>query len=268
MIPALLPLVTGAEIAFWICAPIMALLALGVILARKPVHSAVSMAGVMVLLAVLYASMDAPFLFVVQIIVYTGAVLMLFLFVMMMVGVDTRDSMVETLRAQRPLAVIGALGIAGLLIFGIGGQVAPIVGLEDANAANGGNVQGLASLLFGRYVFVFELASALLITAAVGAMVLAHPNRLTKKKGQKEQAAERMEAYKQTGAHPGTLPNSGVLSTNNSIATPALLPDGSVAESSVSATLIHRGEIVDSPEATALTAKNFEAIESVREDEE
>ena len=84
------PLVTGAAIAFWMLAPVMILGALGMILARKPVHSALCLAAVMISLAVQYAAQEAPFLFVVQIIVYTGAILMLFLFVLMLVGVDIR----------------------------------------------------------------------------------------------------------------------------------------------------------------------------------
>ncbi len=265
MNPALLPLVTGAEVTFWICAPIMVFCGLGVVLFRKAVHSAVSMAGLMVALAVLYASLDAPFLFAVQIIVYTGAILMLFLFVMMLVGVDTADSVVETLKAQRPLAALGALGVAGLLIFGIGGTVHTNVGLAEVNQA--GNVETLASLVFGRYVFVFELCSALLITAAVGAMVLAHPERLRKKAGQKEQAAKRMDAYKVSGEHPGPLPSSGVFARHNSIAVPALLPDGSVAEKSVSQTLVERGAIVNSNELQHVTSETFKAIEQAKEDE-
>jgi len=87
------PLVTGASIAFWMLAPVMVLGALGMILARKPVHSALSLAAVMISLAVQYAAQEAPFLFVVQIIVYTGAILMLFLFVLMLVGVDIRESL-------------------------------------------------------------------------------------------------------------------------------------------------------------------------------
>ena len=102
MIP--LPPLTGEVVAFVVCAPIMVLLAIGIVVARKPVHSALCMAGVMVGLAVLYAAQDAPFLFVVQIIVYTGAILMLFLFVVMLIGVDSRDSVVETLRGQRVAA--------------------------------------------------------------------------------------------------------------------------------------------------------------------
>ena len=88
-------------IAFWVLAPIMVAAALGLLFARKAVHAALLLAVVMIGLAVLYAVQDAPFLFAVQIIVYTGAILMLFLFVLMLVGVDSSDSLVETIRGQR-----------------------------------------------------------------------------------------------------------------------------------------------------------------------
>ena len=94
-------------IAFWILAPIMVICALGLLFARKAVHCALLLAVVMISLAVLYAVQDAPFLFAVQIIVYTGAILMLFLFVLMLVGVDASDSVVETIRGQRLFAAAG-----------------------------------------------------------------------------------------------------------------------------------------------------------------
>ena len=78
---------------------------------------------VMLSLAVLYAVQDAPFLAVVQIIVYTGAVMMLFLFVLMLVGVDSADSLVETIRGQRFWAVVAGLGFAALLGLGVGNAV-------------------------------------------------------------------------------------------------------------------------------------------------
>jgi len=84
-------------IAFWVLAPIMVAAALGILFSRKAVHAALLLAVVMISLAILYAVQDAPFLFVVQIIVYTGAILMLFLFVLMLVGVDAADSVVETI---------------------------------------------------------------------------------------------------------------------------------------------------------------------------
>ena len=108
----LIPLVTGPQVAFWLLAPVMVLAALGIILSRKPVHSALCLAVVMISLAVQYAAQDAPFLFVVQIIVYTGAILMLFLFVLMLIGVDAADSLVETIRGQRVWAVVGGIGAA------------------------------------------------------------------------------------------------------------------------------------------------------------
>ncbi|QLQ15190.1 MAG: NADH-quinone oxidoreductase subunit J [Micropruina sp.] len=265
----LIPLVTGQEVTFWICAPLMVLGALGLVLFRKAVYSALSMAFVMINLAVLYASMDAPFLFAVQIVVYTGAIMMLFLFVLMLVGVDTPDSVVETIRGQRTMAVLAGLGLLGLIGFGVGGAVTgAATGLERANSQFGGPVEGLATLIFGRYLFVFELTSALLIVAAVGAMILAHANRTRPKAGQRELAERRMKAYAATGAHPGSLPNSGVFSRHNSIATPALLPDGSVAPTSISKTLAERGVTVDSVELSRVTQSTFAAISAVAEEEE
>ena len=102
----LVPLVTGAEVTFWVVAPITILGALGLVLSRRAVYAALSVAVTMMGLAALYASLDAPFLAMVQIIVYTGAVLMMFLFVLMMVGITTPDSTVETLKGQRPLAIL------------------------------------------------------------------------------------------------------------------------------------------------------------------
>lgn len=265
----LIPLVTGQEVTFWICAPLMVLGALGLVLFRKAVYSALSMAFTMVNLAVLYAAMDAPFLFAVQIVVYTGAIMMLFLFVLMLVGVDTPDSVVETIKGQRLMAILAALGLLGLIGFGVGGAVTQAAtGLDTANSAQGGPVQGLAALVFGRYVFVFELTSALLIVAAVGAMILAHTTRTKARVSQPEQAARRLRAYATSGAHPGPLPNSGVFARHNSIATPALLPDGSVAPTSISQTLAERGATVDAVELNQRTQSTFAAIGSVQDEEE
>jgi NADH-quinone oxidoreductase subunit J len=245
--PLLIPLVTGASVAFWLLAPVMILGALGMILARKPVHSAMCLAAVMISLAIQYAALQAPFLFVVQIIVYTGAILMLFLFVLMLVGVDVRESLVETIKAQRTLAVLAGLGLGSLLIFAVGNAIiGPNIGLRADNEEYGGNVQGIAALLFGRYVFAFEATSALLITAAVGAMVLAHRERLTKRRTQADLAGSRMQRYAETGQHPGPLPTPGVFARHNAVDTPALLPDGAVSDLSVSATLRARGTILDS----------------------
>jgi NADH-quinone oxidoreductase subunit J len=257
----LIPLVTGASVAFWLLAPVMILGALGMILARKPVHSAMCLAAVMISLAVQYAALEAPFLFVVQIIVYTGAILMLFLFVLMLVGVDVRESLVETIKAQRTLAVLAGLGFGALLVFAVGDAiVGPTVGLSAANSENGGNVQGIAALIFNRYVFAFEATSALLITAAVGAMVLAHRERLSKRRTQADLAESRMQRYAETGQHPGPLPTPGVFARHNAVDTPALLPDGSVTELSVSATLKSRGAVLDSRDLVKPVDETVEAI--------
>jgi NADH-quinone oxidoreductase subunit J len=257
----LIPLVTGAAVAFWLLAPVMILGALGMILARKPVHSAMCLAAVMISLAVQYAAQEAPFLFVVQIIVYTGAILMLFLFVLMLVGVDVQESLVETIKAQRTLAVLAGLGFGGLLVFAVGNAiVGQPIGLRADNAENGGNVQGIAALIFDRYVFAFEATSALLITAAVGAMVLAHRERLTRRRTQADLVESRMQGYAKTGQHPGPLPTPGVFARHNAVDTPALLPDRSVSELSVSATLKARGTVLDSRDLVKPVDETVDAI--------
>jgi NADH-quinone oxidoreductase subunit J len=257
----LIPLVTGAAVAFWLLAPVMILGALGMILARKPVHSAMCLAAVMISLAVQYAAQEAPFLFVVQIIVYTGAILMLFLFVLMLVGVDVRESLVETIKAQRTLAVLAGLSFGALLVFAVGNAiVGQAIGLRADNAENGGNVQGIAALIFDRYVFAFEATSALLITAAVGAMVLAHRERLTKRRTQADLVESRMQRYAETGQHPGPLPTPGVFARHNAVDTPALLPDRSVSELSVSATLKARGTVLDSRDLVKPVDETVDAI--------
>jgi NADH-quinone oxidoreductase subunit J len=229
-------------IAFWVLAPIMVVAAVGMVAARKAVHSAICLAVVMVSLAILYADQHAPFLFAVQIIVYTGAVLMLFLFVLMLVGVDSSDSLVETLRGQRLMAGVSGLLFAILLITGVWqATLGPVVGVPNDQD----NVSQLADLLFSKYVFAFEVTSALLITAAVGAMVLAHRERLTPKPTQRDLALQRMRDYAAHGVHPGALPNPGYFARHNSVDTPALLPDGTVSELSISRVMRARGTVRD-----------------------
>lgn len=158
---------------FWILAPIMVLAALGLVFSRKAVHAALWLAVVMISLAVLYAVQGAPFLFAVQIIVYTGAIMMLFLFVVMLVGVESDLSLTETIKGQRAGAIVVGLLFGVLLVIGVGQvSVGPVTGLDEANA--NGNVYGLAALMFGPFVLAFQFTAALLVTAVLGAMVLAH----------------------------------------------------------------------------------------------
>lgn len=226
----------GEAAAFWLLAPVAVLAAIGMLASRKAVHSALLLATTMLSLAVLYLAQDAPFLGVVQVVVYTGAVMMLFLFVLMLVGVDTADSLVETLRGQRAAAVLAAVGFAALLVFGIGDAVVGNKGLAQANAD--GNVPGLAVLIFSRYVFAFEATSALLITAAMGAMILAHRERHTARPSQRELSIQRFRP----GSYGAPLPPPGVYARHNAVDTPALLPDGTPAQSSVSKVLAARGD--------------------------
>jgi NADH-quinone oxidoreductase subunit J len=233
-------------VTFWILAPVMVVAALGLLFVRKAVHAALLLAIVMISLAVLYAVLEAPFLFAVQIIVYTGAILMLFLFVLMLVGVDASDSVVETIKGQRVLATLGGLGLGVLLVLALSQTALGVkVGLEEANQA--GNVQAIANILFSKWVFAFEVTSALLITAALGAMVLAHRERLAPRETQADRAARRMRDYAERGTHPGPLPPPGVFARTNAVDTAALLPDGTPAPASISRVLAARGSVRPAP---------------------
>jgi NADH-quinone oxidoreductase subunit J len=229
---------TGEAVAFWILGPLAVLAALGMVSVRRAVHSALFLAWVMITLAIFYIIQDALFLGVVQIIVYTGAIMMLFLFVVMIVGVDSSDSLIETIRGQRFAAVAVGLGFGFLLIAVIGNaSVSGMSGLATAN--QNGNVQGLAALMFTKYVWAFEVTSALLMTAAVGGMVLAHRERMERKRTQRELAEERLKG----GGLVTQLPPPGVYARHNAVDTPALLPDGTPAELSVSRVLQARGDV-------------------------
>jgi NADH-quinone oxidoreductase subunit J len=222
---------TGEAFAFWILGSIAVIGALGMVLARNAVHSALWLVLTMLCLGFLYVVNSAPFLGAVQIIVYTGAIMMLFLFVLMLVGRDASDSLIETLRGQRVAAIILGVGFAALIGTGLARALGDTttVGLTQANAD--GNVQGLARLLFTRYVFAFEVTSALLITAAVGAMVLAHVERA---KADIADQVTRMTRRFRPGNYPGAKAGPGVYANTMSVAAPARLPDGAGSERSIS----------------------------------
>jgi NADH-quinone oxidoreductase subunit J len=210
------------DIAFWIVAVLAVGGGLMMLVSRKAVHAALWVALVMGCLAIMYIMEGAVFLGIVQIVVYTGAVMMLFLFVLMLVGVDSSDSVVETLRGQRMAAAVAGIGFVILLVGVIGNShTGGAVGVDAANLADGGNVQGLARLLFTRYFWAFEVTSALLITAALGAMLLAHRERVTRRRSQRELS----ELRTRDGA-PQPLAAPGVYARHNAVDTPGLLPDG------------------------------------------
>jgi NADH-quinone oxidoreductase subunit J len=220
------------------------------------------MALTMCILGVFYLMQKADFLGIVQVFVYTGAVMMLFLFVLMLVGIDSSDSLIETLKGQRWGAGVLVLGLAGLLIAAVGGVAtnearvtAGMQRLEESNRTTG-NVTGIAQLIFGQYVWIFEITSALLVTAALGAMVLAHRERIFPKLTQADRAARRVRENE----HVAGLPAPGVYSRHNAVDTPALLPDGSTSDLSVSRVLVARDQIA--------TAKEYMAVERDLEDEQ
>lgn len=220
----------GEALAFWVLGPIALAGAFGTVLARNAIHSALSLVSTMMCLGAFYLIQQGPFLGLVQVIVYTGAIMILFLFVLMLVGRDTSDSLVEVLRGQRAAAILLGIGVAVLLGGTIGHAVgdAKPVDLEVQNAG-GANVHSIAALIFTKYLFAFELTSALLITAAMGAMILAHHEREGRKPTQKATAQARIR----TG-RPQPLTPPGVMSTSNHAGTPGLLPDGSPSLESVS----------------------------------
>ena len=250
---------TPEAVQFYILAPLAIIAALGMLLVKKAVHSAILMATVMLILAFFYIAQDAPFLGIVQIVVYTGAVMMLFLFILMLVGVDTKESLVETIKGIRFAAISASLGIGLLLVLLIGKATFGFeaVGLKSANAD--GNVQAIAYKLFSTYVWAFEVVSALLITAALGAMVLAHSQRVNPRPTQRELAIRRFRG--KSLAETAGLPAPGVFARYNGVDVPALLPDGSPAVVSINDTLKQRGSIRDPREVSLTEIANHEGEE-------
>jgi NADH-quinone oxidoreductase subunit J len=223
------------ETLFWILAVMSTGAALGMILVRRAVHCAIMLAVVMLSLATMYAMQGAPFLAFVQIIVYTGAVLMLFLFVLMLIGIHSADSIVETIKGQRAAAGLCAIGLFVLLTIGIGhAAIGPAAAQTDAMNGSG-NLTSLATLIFTTYVFPFEITGALLITAALGAMVLAHRERTSPKPTQRDLATKRLNS-----GHLAPEPSPGVYALHDAVDRPALLPDGSAAPGSVSTAISQR----------------------------
>ena len=260
----------GEAFQFWVLGTVALVGALGTILMKKAMHSALSLAGTMIVLAVFYLANGAYFLGIVQIVVYTGAIMMLFLFIVMLVGVTAADSLKETIKGQRWWAAACGLGFGILLIAGIGqASLTEFNGLGAANSARGGNVEGLAALIFTKYVFAFEITGALLITAAVGAMVLTHRERTERARTQRELSEQRVRE----GTHVPPLPAPGVYARHNAVNVAGLLPDGSPSELTVMQTLRKRGQIRDvSSEALAdlkaLEQRSEERLGRDRDEEE
>ena len=226
---------TGEAVAFWILGPLSLAGGLGMVFSRNAVHSALWLVLTMLSLGALYMVQQAPFLGFTQIIVYTGAIMMLFVFVLMMVGRDASDSLVEALRGQRLAAALLGVGFAGLTLSAVGNVLLSVdtaAPALPADPATGGNVGALGLVIFQRYLLPFELTSALIITAALGALVYTYAGRARQDAGsQRERVVDRLRG---PGENHGSRSGPGVFATADSVATPALLPDGSVAPLSLS----------------------------------
>jgi len=168
------------HVVFWVFAPVSVGSAIAMLLQRNAVHAALFLIVNFFTISVFYLVLGASFLFAVQIIVYAGAIMVLFLFVIMLLGVDRHESLVERLRGQRTLAI--ALGVAiALELFlairaGVGFATKAPPGFDEA-VNRGGNAAALARVLFRDYFFPFEVTSILLIVAAVAVVVLASRRR-------------------------------------------------------------------------------------------
>jgi len=230
---------TGESLVFGVSGTFAVVGAVGMVISRKAVHSALWVAFAMINIAILYFSLEAPFLGTIQIIVYTGAIMMMFLFVLMMVGVDSSDSLIETIKGQRVLASLFGLIFGAMLVSAITSSLAsPSAGLAAVSADSGGPIQAIARLIFREYVFAFEALSALLITAAVGAILLAHNERWAPRKTQ-----DQMQRERTLGTHITPLPAPGVLASTNAVDTPALLPDGSISTTSLPGSFGIKGQV-------------------------
>jgi len=161
-------------VLFWVMAPISVGSAIAMLLQRSAVYAALLLVVNFFTLGVFYLMLDAPFLFAVQIIVYAGAIMVLFLFVIMLLGVDRKESLIERLPAQRPLTVLFALLVAAEIFFAVRlGVGFSGTGSPSFAANGGGSTQALAKVLFKNYFFPFEVTSVLLIIAAIAAIVMA-----------------------------------------------------------------------------------------------
>lgn len=216
----------GSTIFFWVVAVATVALAIGIAICRKAVHSAVCMVGVMLCLAMLYVSQGAYFIGVVQVVVYTGAVMTLILFIIMMVGINASDNFLRTKRSLRRTAWL--MGTAGAVILVAvicesllpsTGQVAPV---EVASGSTTSNPVQMAMMLFREHIFTMQAVSGLLIIAAIGAMSLTHADPLFKALKQPQTAELRMEAYGQRNIHPGQRPAPGVYQETNAADVPAV----------------------------------------------
>ena len=242
----------GETILFAVVALIAVTCGLGLLTAKRAVSAAANMIGIMICLAVLYIAGDAPFLGVTQIVVYTGAVMTLVLFVIMMVGVGGEEP-VATTGSPAGKWVVVALGVAlaVLLAAVVWRSVLPVATDEDGGLlTNPSAPSELALVLFGGHVVTMELTGVLLIIAAVGALTLTHRQRIRPRPTQRARMEARMRAFADKGAHPGQKPMPGVYAATNAAAAPALAADGEALEESVPRVLRVRDQALELSEVS------------------
>ena len=200
------------QLFVFICAALMILIgAVGVIVRSHPVHAALSLVLTLFGVAVLFVAQDAHFLAAVQVIVYAGAIVVLFLFVIMLLGVDREESLEDPIRLQRPAAIV--LGVIVLLEvlflagheWATGARTGHGVGLHGklADGSRPDNIRRVARVLFTDFLWPFEITAALLVVAVVGAIVLAR--RSGEHPGGHEPgipAPERARPESRSGEHP------------------------------------------------------------------
>ncbi len=247
----LLPLVAGSwpqmsgpgeAVLFWIVGSMMVAGALGVLMFRKAAYAVLSMVVVMVGMAILYFALQAPFNAAVQVIVYTGAILMLFLFVIMMIGLGATDGYLDQRRGY--LAAAGAFGaaLALMMVSAIFAATVPGPGTISEDPYSNTPVTGLAVYLFQEHWLTIQVTAALLITAAIGAVLLTHSDNLGPKLSQRTVAKARMMLFKQSGRHIGQQPPPGVWASGNAVDNPSIAGDTlDVVEESIPRVLRVRG---------------------------
>ena len=213
---------TGEIILFACTALVMVACALGVLFFKKAAHSVVCMVGVMLGLAVLYIANSSPFLGVAQIVVYTGAIMMLFLFVIMLIGIGTSDDYARQSRGAIVAAVVGGAGLVLMIVTAILKSVPATRAPSKVDPYSDQPITDLAITLFREHWLSMELAGGLLIIAAVGAMLLTHSDRLTPRVDQAHTARSKMRAFAERGARIGQLPAPGVYAQSNAADVPAV----------------------------------------------
>jgi len=233
----------GEAIVFGVVALVTVACGIGVLTAKRAVNAAINMIGIMVSLAVLYIVNESPFMGITQVVVYTGAVMTLVLFVIMLVGVggDEPVGAAGTVMRRPVLILLGlGLGLAGALTAVVWRSTLP----KPAGLGDGAKAAPdlLAVTLYHDHVVTMELTAVLLIVAAVGALTLTHRQRIRARLSQRAVAASKMQDYATKGAHPGQKPMPGVYASTNSAAAPALDAQGEAVEDSVPRVLRARGQ--------------------------